>query len=116
MVNLDPRQPITTKGVAYEKKTEFTVSGDAAPRSLDAFVVPESEIFLNHQLSGPRTRLLGIIWSDPRLGRTYQPDTGAWMMQVGRGWVFYFMAGHRIEDLNLNPYAQILSNALEFTP
>jgi hypothetical protein len=35
-------------------------------------------------------------------------------MRLGKGTVFYFMAGHRIEDMSIEPYAQILSNALQF--
>lgn len=116
LVNIAPGHPVTTKGVIYEKRTEFAAAGEGAPRSLDAFRMPESEIFLNHQLSGVRTKLLGIKWTDPRSGRTYQQDIGGWLMRVGKGWVFYFMAGHRGEDLNIDPYAQILTNALQFNP
>jgi hypothetical protein len=35
---------------------------------------------------------------------------------VGKGWVYYFMAGHRIEDFSIEPYARILTNALRFQP
>ena len=116
MVNLAPGHPVTTKGVKYEKKVDFAAGGNGTPKRLNAFTVPESEIFLNHQLDGPRTKLLGIKWTDPRSGRTYQQDTGGWLMPVGKGWVFYFMAGHRIEDFSIEPFARILTNALRFKP
>jgi hypothetical protein len=114
MVNLAPSHPVTTKGVRYQKKTDYAAGGVGAPKSLDAFEVPASEIFLNHQFNGERTKLLGVKWTDPRSNRNYQQDTGGWLMRVGKGSVFYFMAGHRIEDMSIDPYAQILSNALRF--
>jgi len=114
LVNLAPGNPVTSKGVKYEKKTEFTANGAGTPRTLPSFVVPDSEIFLNHRHGGPRTKLLGIKWTDPRSGKTYQQDTGGWMMSVGQGVVFYFMAGHRVEDFSIETYAQILANALKY--
>jgi hypothetical protein len=97
MVNLAPGHPVTTKKVKYERKTDF-----------------DGEIFLNHRLQGQRTSLLGIKWTDPRSGRTYQQPTGGWHMQVGKGSLFYFMAGHKVEDFSVEPYAQILANALTY--
>lgn len=114
MVNLAPKHPVTSRGVKYEKKVKFAVGGSGPEKVYDAFTVPESEIFLNHRLEGPRTHLLGLKWTDPRSGKSYMQDTAGWHLRLGKGSVFYFMAGHRVEDFALEPYAQIIANALQF--
>ncbi len=114
VVNLAPRHPVTTRGVKYEKKVQYATGASGPQRDCDAFTAPETEIFLNHRLEGPRTTLLGVKWTDPRSGRTYMQDTAGWHMRLGKGSVFYFMAGHRVEDFTIDPYAQILSNAVSY--
>ncbi len=114
VVNLAPKHPVTTRGVKYEKKVKFAVGGSGLEREYDAFTVAESEIFLNHKLEGPRTQLLGLKWTDPRSGRSYMQETGGWHMPLGKGSVFYFLVGHRVEDFSIEPYVQILANALKF--
>jgi hypothetical protein len=111
VVNLAPDHPVTAKAVRYDRKVTFT---DGKPR--DSFTAPETEIFLNHKLSGPRTPLLGIKWTDPRSGKEYMQETAGWHMRLGKGSVFYFMPGHRAGDFEIPQYARILVNALEFAP
>ncbi len=114
VVNLAPKHPVTTRGVKYEKKVKFAVGGSGPEKECNAFTVPESEIFLNHRLEGPRTHLLGLKWTDPRSGKNYMQDTAGWHMPLGKGSAFYFMVGHRKEDFGIEPYVQILSNALAY--
>ncbi len=114
VVNLAPKHPITTRGVKYEKKVKFALNGAGPEKECDAFTVPDSEIFLNHKLEGPRTSLLGLKWTDPRSGKSYMQDTAGWHIQLGKGSVFYFMPGHRVEDFAMQPYVQILANTLRY--
>jgi len=107
VVNLAPGSAITTSNVHYTKKVSYQ------GRELDAFTVANSEIYLNHQFDGPRTKLLGIKWTDPKSGKTYEQDTGGWYKKVGKGEVYYFMVGHNAADFDNDPYAQILANVLE---
>lgn len=114
LVNVAPNHPVTTRDVKYQKRIGFAPPGEGPARDRDAFTIPESEIFVNHRLEGPRTPLLGVKWTDPRSGREYQQNTGGWHRPLGKGNVYYFLAGHRAEDFDVDPYAQILANVLRF--
>jgi type 1 glutamine amidotransferase len=92
IVNLAPENPVT-KGVSRIE-------------------VEDSEIYLNHVLSGDRTTLLGIRFTDPKTGRLYEQPTAGWHKKTGRGGVFYFMPGHRASDFENPVYARVLANAV----
>jgi len=106
VVNLAPHHPITTKGVHYDKKVEYQ------GKQLDAFEVADTEVYVNHQFDGPRTKLLGIKYTEPKSGRTIEQDSAGWMMKRDKGTIFYFMVGHKDTDFDIPPYLQILTNAL----
>ncbi len=114
MVNLAPAHPVTTRGVKYQRPTGFAVDGIGEERPLPSFTVPGSEVYLNHRHDAPRTKLLGFKWTDPRSGKLHQQDTAGWLMKVGKGTVFYFMAGHEAADFAIGPFAQILANAVAY--
>jgi hypothetical protein len=102
VINLAKGNFVTTHDVVYTKKVD----------GLEAFTASDTEIYLNHQFDGPRTRLLGLKWTDPKSGRTYTQDTVGWQKKVGKGLAYYFMVGHKAADFDIPTYAQILTNAL----
>ncbi|MDX2151969.1 MAG: ThuA domain-containing protein [Bryobacteraceae bacterium] len=114
LVNLAPGHPVTTAGVRYDGKTLFAANGAGPSREMPSFTVPGSEVYLNHIHNAPRTKLLGFKWTDPRNGKVYQQETAGWVMKVGKGTAFFFMAGHEEADFNIEPFAQILANAVTY--
>ena len=106
MVNLAPKSAITTQGVEYPATVAYR--GERKP----AFQLDDSEVYLNHHLSGPRTILLGLQFKDPKTGVEYQQDTAGWYRRAGKGWVMYFMAGHSVKEFGNPAYARILVNAV----
>ncbi len=111
VVNLAPREFITTHNVAYDRKVRYRDQGE-----LPGFRLENTEVYLNHVLTAPRTVLLGLKFTDPKSGQTYMQDSAGWYMKAGQGWVMYFMAGHSARDFENPAYAQILVNALVFQP
>jgi hypothetical protein len=108
VVNLAPGHFITTHGVTYPEKLQF--EGAECP----AFPVAQTEVYLNHVFSGPRTTLLGIKFTDKATGKVYQQPTAGWYRPAGKGTVMYFMVGHNASDFDSPVYAQILANAVKF--
>jgi len=106
IVNLAPADPVTARGVQYPATA--TYRGAARP----AIQLEDSEVYLNHHLSGPRTVLLGLCFRDPKTGTVYEQDTAGWYRPAGRGWVMYFMAGHSAREFENPAYSQILVNAV----
>lgn len=107
VVNVAPGHPVTTKGVHYDRQVEYL-----GGKQREGLLAPGTEIYLNHELQGPRTLLLGMKWTDPRSGKQYMQETAGWQKTLGRGSVFYFMVGHSARDFSIPQYAQILTNAL----
>lgn len=61
LVNLAPKEYITTHKMTYPAKIIYTrsdVEGGAAAYS--GFKLEQSEVYLNHVFLGPRTLLLGL--------------------------------------------------------
>jgi hypothetical protein len=106
IVNLAPKDPITTKGIKYP----ITVERDG--KKLAGYHPKPTEIYLNHVLSGPHTPLLGLHYQHKETGKVYDQDTVAWVKPFGKGKIYYFMPGHHAADFDDPIYAQILSNAV----
>lgn len=107
IVNLAPKEWITTHEVHWQSRAEY--KGE----DRDAFELPDTEVYLNHALEGPRTILLGLKVRDPKSGVVYQQDTAGWYKKTGKGVVMYFMAGHSGKEFEDPAYAQILTNAVK---
>ena len=105
LVNVNPASEITRRGVKYPGKTAYR--GEEKP----AIPLPHSEVYLNHELSGPRTVLLGLKYTGAKTGKSYMPDSAGWSRPAGAGWVIYFMPGHTVAEFQNPAYAQILVNA-----
>lgn len=110
MVNLAPKHFITTNKVPYPSTTTFKGA------ELPCFELDDTEVYLNHVFSGERTILLGVKFKEAKSGTLYLQDTGGWYRPAGKGWVFYFMAGHSVHEFENPSYSQILINAITFQP
>jgi type 1 glutamine amidotransferase len=107
VVNLAPANPIT-RGIKFPKTITYS-DGKKHP----ALTLDETEIYLNHELEGPRTVLLGLKYQDPKTEKVYQQDTAAWTRPLGKGRVTYFMPGHKATDFQNPVYAQLIANAVK---
>ncbi len=108
VVNLAPGNYITTHEVKFPEKAAY--EGKEVP----SFSVKDTEVYLNHVFSGPRTTLLGIKYTDKTTGKVYEQPTAAWYRPADKGMVFYFMVGHKASDWDNPIYAQIVANAVHF--
>lgn len=109
VVNLAPEHYITTHGVKYPEKVAYKDG-----RELPGFTLTGSEVYLNHVHTTPKTRLLGLKFTDPA-GKVYMQDTAGWIEKAGEGTVVYFMAGHAVSDFENPVYSQIVINAVAFS-
>jgi Trehalose utilisation len=110
LVNLAPKEWITTHDVRWESRAEYR------GEDRDSIELPATEVYVNHVLNGPRTILLGLKFVDRKSGVTYVQDTAGWYKKAEKGWVMYFMAGHSGKEFDDPAYAQILTNAVNFKP
>jgi len=110
IVNLAPKEWITTHDVHWGSRTEY--HGE----DRDSIELPATEVYLNQVLEGPRTILLGLKFREEKSGAAYAQETAGWYKKAGKGWVMYFMAGHSGKEFEDPVYAQILANAVNFRP
>jgi hypothetical protein len=108
VVNLAPEHYITTHAVKYPEKVAYK---DA--RELPGFTLTQSEVYLNHVHTTPKTRLLGLKFTDAA-GKVYMQDTAGWVERAEKGTVVYFMAGHAAGDFENPAYSQLVTNAVTF--
>jgi hypothetical protein len=113
VVNLAAGNPLM-KGVTFDGTVAYTDAATGAERKLPGTTFADTEVYLNHVLSGPRTLLLGMKYTDPKTNKVYMQDTAGWLLTTGKGVVFYFMMGHRAEDFQNATYRQMLRNAVEY--
>jgi hypothetical protein len=111
VVNLAPRHFITTHKITYPSAIAYMREGGQNQRQLPGLVLSKTEAFLNHQLIGPRTTLLGFKFTDAD-GKVWMQDRSAWCKPVGKGWLFYSQPGHAISDFENPVYTQIIANAV----
>jgi hypothetical protein len=114
VVNLAPRHFITTHKIDYDAKIAYT-NEKGKERNLPGFVLRNTEGFLNHNLHGPRTVLLGYRFKDEN-GKLWMQDRAAWCKPVGKGWLFYSQPGHAVSDFESPVYTRIIINAVLFKP
>ena len=109
VVNLAPGHYITTHAVKYPLKVAYKDG-----RELPGFKLTGTEVYLNHVHTTPKTRLLGLKFTDPA-GKVYMQDTAGWTEKAEKGTVTYFMAGHAVSDFENPVYSQIVTNAVSFS-
>jgi hypothetical protein len=118
LVNLAPDHFITTHQVDYPTRVAFRLPDEAdPPADRPAFTLTESEVYLNHTFTRPRTVLLGFRFIDHGDGgKVYQQGTAGWVLAAGAGQIVYLTAGHSRSDFEHPAYLRIVLNAISFTP
>jgi hypothetical protein len=116
VVNLARSHYITSHQVKYPSRLQFAHPDYKPKRSKPGFVLPDSEVYLNHVLHGSPEVLLGFRFHDPSTGIDYAQATAGWYRPAGQGWIFYFMPGHTAKDFADPAYAQILVNTVRYKP
>jgi len=113
IVNLAPKEYITSHKVNYESRIRYASSDlGGGDRDYPGFKLENTEVYLNHLLTGPRKILLGLKYSDPKTGKTYMQDTAGWYLKGGMGWAVYLLAGHSAREFEHPAYGQIVVNAI----
>ena len=115
-VNLAPDHFIMTNRVSYPKRVAYAPEGATDERPRPGFTLKDSEVYINHTLTGPRTILMGFKYTDAKSGRIFMQDRAGWLKRAGKGWIIYFQAGHSAADFEEPAYGRILANAVVYQP
>lgn len=116
VVNLAPEHFIATNRVHWPQTLAYTRETGASLPAAPAFTLPESEVYLNHTFTAPRTVLLGFMYTDAATGRVWMQDRAAWYRPVDKGWLFYFQPGHSVRDFENPVFSRLVVNAVVFAP
>lgn len=112
-----PDHFIMTNQVVYPRQIPYRRGDGAEPETpLPGFRLTDSEVYLNHTFTAPRTVLMGLKYTDAQTGQVYMQDRAGWLRGAGKGWIIYFQPGHSAADFEEPAYAQILANAVLFRP
>jgi hypothetical protein len=120
LVNLNPHHYITSFHVDWGSTTAYTPSD--APSVEGTYpsirLGDDSEVFINHKFTDGREKIVlcGLAYQDKEANRTYLQDRGAWIKEQGKGIIIYFMPGHAASDYQKNGIAQMILNAIRWTP
>jgi type 1 glutamine amidotransferase len=113
VVNLAEGSPLM-KGVTFDATVACTDPATGKEQKVPGTTFTDTEVYVNHVLSAPRTLLLVIKYTDPKTNKVYIQGTAGWQLPTGKGVVFYFMMGHRTEDFENPSYRRLLHNAVEY--
>lgn len=120
LVNLAPGHYITTNKIKYEGKAEYKRSDiDEPAKERECVEFPDTEVFVNHTFTDKKAKtvLFGFTCRHEDLGdRTWMQDRGGWLKKADKGWIFYFMPGHTVKDLESAFYQQVILNCLTWKP
>jgi len=117
LVNLNLSHFITSHGVSYPESIQYeTADAEVRDGHLPGFTLEDSEVYLNHVHTEPRTLLMGLRYTDAQTGRTYRQDTAGWIKPAGKGWIVYLMPGHTAKDFENAAYSRIVLNAIVWKP
>jgi hypothetical protein len=117
VVNLAPGHYVTTRNMVYDRKVRYTPSDGGKPETTcSGFGLDDTEVYLNHVFTSPKHVLLGFHYKNAQSGKVYMQDRAGWYMRGGKGWVFYFMAGHKAKEFDNISYAQLIVNAFVWKP
>lgn len=129
LVNLQPEHYITSHKVNYPEQVEYRSSDTpSVPKTLPALLIENSEIFINHQFTDAREKIVLFGFKskeipeseteNKRIPQTDSPimqDRGGWYKPAGKGYVFYLQPGHAATDMDTN-YCQIIMNCITWKP
>ena len=114
IVNLCPGQFLTSNGINYKETITFHSEYDTVYQGVyESFDLHHTEIFLNQRFVGDQHNILFGFSSEN--GSRMQP-TGGWYKKAGKGWVFYYQAGHSVSDFENQNFLQVLLNTLQWQP
>lgn len=119
LVSLRPGHYITTHKITWPEEVEYTSSDTPSrPVMLPALSLTNTEAYFNQQFTDGRAKtvLLGMDCTDPRTGKRTMQDRAGWYKRAGKGWMFYFMAGHAASDYRNPVYRQLIENCLTWQP
>jgi len=117
LVKLAPDHFITTNRVVYPTRIGWRGGGTGQDEpSLPGFTLHESEVYLNHVLTEPRTQLLGFRYTDAKSGQVWMQSHAGWVKPADRGWIVYLLPGHSVKDFEHPAYARIVLNAVIWKP
>jgi hypothetical protein len=106
---------VMTNQVSYPGTVLSSTAGGNSGRTLPAFTLHDTEVYLNHVLKGGHTVLMGLKYTDAA-GKTWVQETAGWYRGSGKGVVCYLMPGHSPKDFEDPTYAQIVVNAVLAQP
>jgi hypothetical protein len=113
LLNLAPSHFIMTNKVVYPEHITCTdFGGILGKRALASFRLDQTEVYLNHAHTQPRTLLMGLKYIDTTSGKTYMHDHAGWLKSAGQGTIIYFMPGHTKQDFQNTVYGRIVVNAV----
>lgn len=116
VVNLVPDHFITAHKVSYETRIAYCSTETREEKQCPGFTLEDSEVYLNHTFTGPRTTLLGLKYTDEKSGKTWMQDRAGWLKPSGKGWIIYLMPGHRAQEFQHPAYSRIVLNAITYKP
>ncbi len=103
---------ITTNRITYTESTAYPFAMESKLEPRPSFTLNETEVYLNHLFTSPRTILMGLKFKDASTGKTWMQDTAGWYRPAEKGWIIYFMPGHTGKDFEHPVYGQIAANAI----
>jgi hypothetical protein len=116
VANLAPDHFVTTNKLVYPDLVSVASPDSGAAAPFPGIKLPESEVYLNHVLKGPRTILMGLKYTDATSGKVWWQRTAGWCKPAGKGWIFYFMPGHTVHEFENPAYARLVMNAVIWKP
>ena len=116
LVNLNSNHFIMTNKVQYPARVAYGTNLPPDASGLPGFTLENSEVYLNHVHTEPRTLLMGLRYIDSKSGTTYCQDRAGWVKPAGKGLVIYLMPGHVSGDFENVAYGRIVLNAIVYKP
>lgn len=117
LVNLNPNHFIMTNHVTYPARIAYVSTNlPAGGGTLPGFTLADSEVYLNHVHTAPRTLLMGLRYVDAGTGQPFLQDRAGWVKPAGQGWIIYLMPGHTKKDFENPAYWRIVVNAVVWKP
>ena len=92
VVNLMPGNYVASHHVRYDESVPYTDpipwtgESPATEHTLPGTRFDDTEAYLNHNLIGARTLLLGLKYRDLVTGKVYMQNTAGWFMDAGKDW------------------------------
>jgi len=112
LVNLNPNHFIMTNQIRYPEQIAYSTTNVVNSSTLPGFKLAETEVYINHVHTEPRTLLMGLKFTYPTNRITYMQDRAGWLKPAGKGWIIYLMPGHTKHDFESPIYGQIVLNAV----